>query len=76
MSEKNALAFKEAKTGRGKRVLQRRAPKEVENVRRLMVLKGRRASQVVQDALTDIGEGTLDSPLRRGHLAVSARAGQ
>mmetsp|Transcript_40412 Transcript_40412/g.89773 ORF Transcript_40412/g.89773 Transcript_40412/m.89773 type:complete len:340 (-) Transcript_40412:2490-3509(-) len=43
-----------AKTRRGKRFLEKRAPKLIEDVKRSLVLYGNKVSQVVKDALTDI----------------------
>lgn len=48
-----AAALGEAKTGKGKRALLKRAPKEVEDGKRAILLCGGKASNIVQEALRD-----------------------
>lgn len=45
-----------AKTKKGKRYLEAKAPKLVENPKKLMTLRGRKASGIIQRALADLGE--------------------
>jgi len=45
---------KKAATHKGRKVLEKRAPKQFENPKRCMIMKGRKSSQTINDLLKDI----------------------
>lgn len=47
--------MKVAKTKKGKRFLESKAPKLVENPKKLLIIPGPKTSQMTKDVLTDIG---------------------
>lgn len=52
-----AVRVRVAKTKKGKRYLESRAPKLAEDPKKLMTLRGRKTSEVVKKLLVDLGEG-------------------
>jgi hypothetical protein len=49
-----SAAVKAAKTARGRRVLQKREPKLIENARNTLIARGQKTSALVNAALTDL----------------------
>lgn len=48
------LGVGKAATHKGRKIIEKRAPKQFENPKRCMIMKGRKSSQTINDLLKDI----------------------